>query len=70
MAAEINQIGVGQPVSFSGIIQAASTVQGVVAVTILSPTYDSIHDVITLTSAEKPMVLDLDNDVSVSFVAG
>ena len=70
VAAEINQIGVGQPVSFSGIIQAASTVQGVVAVTILSPTYDSIHDVITLTSAEKPMVLDLDNDVSVSFVAG
>ena len=68
VAAVINQAGVGQAVAISDIVAAAGKVGGVVAVAIVSPTFSSTSDVIPVGAGEKLLVLDLRNDVQVSFV--
>jgi uncharacterized phage protein gp47/JayE len=68
VAAYVNQSGVGKQISLSEIVTAAQGVNGVVSVTILSPTYSSGNDLIAVQPYEKPMILNLDDDVQISFV--
>lgn len=68
VASYVNSTGVGKQVSLSRIVSAAQSINGVVSVTVLSPTYSTGNDLINVQPYEKPMVLDLDEDVQVSFV--
>lgn len=68
VASVVNSTGVGDPVALSAIVTAAQSVNGVVSVTILSPTYSSGNDLISIQPFEKPLVLSLDDDVLISFV--
>lgn len=68
VAAYVNAIGVGKQVSLSEIVTAAQSVNGVVAVTILSPAYTSGSDLVSVQPYEKPMILNLDDDIQISFV--
>ncbi len=67
VAAVVNRAGVGESIPLSAIVTAAGRVQGVSAVTVLSPRYDATNAVIAVSATEKPRVLDLEADVSVSF---
>lgn len=67
IAAQVNQTGVGQAIAISDLIKAASDVVGVQAVSVISPTYSSSSDLIPVQPHEKPMVLDLSKDITVSF---
>lgn len=68
VAAVINQAGVGQPVAVSAIVNAAAAVTGVVAVAVVKPAFSSTNDLVPVGPNEKPLVLDLKNDVLVAFV--
>lgn len=65
--AYVNRIGVGQAVALGGIVAAVQAVQGVTAVTLVSPPYDGAHDVVAMTRSEKPLIL-APEDVTVTFV--
>ncbi len=68
VAAVINKQGIGQPVAISDIVTAAGQVNGVLAVTILSPIFASGSDLISAQPFEKTLVLNVDTDVLVSLV--
>lgn len=68
VASYINKAPIGQPLAISGIVASATKVQGVSAISVLSPTYSGTSDLIPVQPQEKPFVLNLDTDVSVSFV--
>jgi len=68
VAAEINATAIGESIAISDLVSAAQSVNGVVSVVVLSPTYTSGQDMISVQPMEKPMVLSVDQDVSVSFV--
>jgi len=68
IASVINKTPIGQSISFSDIVDAARAVTGVVSVTIVAPLYSVGHDQIKVQPYEKPYVLDLAQDVQVSFV--
>lgn len=67
-AATINGTGVGVPVAISDIISAAQAVNGVISVTVLSPSFGPGTDLISVQPYEKPLVLNLDDDITISFV--
>ena len=50
------------------IISSVNSIPGTRAISISSPTYDSQNDVIVVNPAEKPFVLDIVNDITVSKV--
>jgi hypothetical protein len=68
VAAVINQSGVGVSISLSDIIGAASSINGVIAVSVVEPLFTSVSDVIKVAAAEKPLVLDLKTDIRIAFV--
>ena len=68
VAAVINETGVGAPVAISELISAAQSVNGVVAVTVLSPVYGTGNDVVSVQPFEKKLVIDLEQDIQVSFI--
>jgi hypothetical protein len=68
VASVINQTPVGQSIAISELITAAQSVNGVTAITVLSPIYRSGSDLIPVQPFEKPLVIDIDQDVQVSFV--
>lgn len=68
VAAVINKAGIGQPIALSLIVAAAEKVNGVTSVTIISPTYGVGNDLISVQPFEKPLVLNLAQDVTISFV--
>ena len=68
VASVVNSTGVGEPVAISDIITAAQGVNGVVSVTVLSPSFGPGNDLISIQPYEKPLVLSLDDDVLISFV--
>jgi hypothetical protein len=70
VASTVNSIGIGQPIAISDIVAAAKSVNGVVAVAVISPTYGVGNDLISVQPYEKPLVLDLENDVSVTLAGG
>ena len=69
VATVVNRSPVGQPFALSEIVRAAASVQGVTAATVLSPTYTGASDVVSTRSDEKLLILDLENDVTVTFVS-
>lgn len=68
VASVVNSTGVGEPVAISDIITAAQGVNGVISVTVLSPSFGPGNDLISIQPYEKPLVLSLDDDVLISFV--
>jgi uncharacterized phage protein gp47/JayE len=68
VAAAVNKTPVGTSVAISDVISAAQAVNGVVAVTVLSPTYGSGNDLIAIQPYEKALVVDSNQDVLISFV--
>jgi hypothetical protein len=68
VASTINGVSIGESVAISSIVSAAAAIDGVMAVTILNPIYASGSDLIAVQANEKPRVLDLDADITVSIV--
>ncbi len=68
VASVVNAADVGESISISSLIDAATSVPGVVAVTWLAPTYGAGNDLISVQPFEKPLVLDLVADILVSLV--
>lgn len=70
VASYINQIGVGKPVALSSIEAVSSRIPGVVAVTILSPSHTFDNDLVPVQPYEKPQILNLDQDIRITFAGG
>jgi hypothetical protein len=68
VATVINLAKIGQSISISDVVSAASMVPGVIAVAVLKPTYTSTNDTLPVNYNEKLMVLDINNDILVTFV--
>jgi hypothetical protein len=68
VATVVNNTGVGDPVAISDLVSVAQGVNGVTAVTVLSPTYGVGNDIIAVQPYEKPLVTDIVADVQISFV--
>lgn len=68
VASKINQTPVGTPVALSDIVSAAQDIPGVVAVSVIKPTYTSTNDLLPVQPFEKPLVLNIRDDISISFV--
>jgi len=69
VAAYVDSVGVGQPVVFSEIVVAAQSIDGVQAVAISSPTYNSSNDQIISQPDQKPLIRNIDQDIIVSQAA-
>ncbi len=69
VASVINITPVGNSIAISDLVSAANSIDGVLAVTILSPEYDTGNDLIAVQASEKPRVLDIAQDILVSIVA-
>jgi hypothetical protein len=67
VAAIINGSPVGVNLPISNIITAAQSVDGVQAVSIISPTYDAVNDQILVRGQEKPLVINIEQDIKVIF---
>ena len=70
VAAVVNQTATGQSIALSDLVSAAAKVGGVVSAVMVSPLATAGSDMISVQPNEKPMVLDVDADVSVSFIGG
>jgi len=68
VAAAINETKVGTAIAISDLVAAATSVNGVVAVTVLSPVYGTGNDLIAVQPYEKPLVYDIEQDIQISFV--
>lgn len=68
VASYINSIPIGTSIALSGVVSAANAIDGVISVVILSPTYSSSNDLITVQASEKPLILDINQDILVSIV--
>jgi hypothetical protein len=68
VASVVNNTAIGESIAISDIIAAATQINGVVAVAVVSPTYSSSSDLIATQPYEKPMVLNVDQDIDISFV--
>lgn len=68
VAAVVNQTAIGQPIPIGSIVAAAEEVNGVGAVSVISPTYGVASDLISVQPFEKSLVLNVDTDVLISLV--
>jgi hypothetical protein len=68
VASFINSTAVGQPIVLSKLLEAANLVNGVTSSVILSPVYGPGNDEIPVSPQEKPLVINLETDVSVNFI--
>ena len=68
IAAFINRTPFGVSIALSDILKEAGKVTGVKSVVMLSPAMSSASDLIALQPFEKPQILNIDQDISVSFV--
>lgn len=68
VASLISSTGVGSSIAISDIISVANSIDGVVSVAVTSPTYNSGNDLISVQANEKPMILDIENDILVSIL--
>jgi hypothetical protein len=67
VAAIINSSPVGTNLAISNIITAAQSVDGVKAVSVISPAYDAVNDQILIRGQEKPLVVNIEEDIKVIF---
>ena len=65
----INRAVIGESISLSSLIRAADKIAGVGAITVLSPTYTSTQDYIVVLPNEKPMIVDMEADISLTFAS-
>ncbi len=68
IAGYVNGLAVGQSVSISSMIAAASTIPGVVSVAVTFPTYDSANDLIAIAANERARVIDPTTDITISLI--
>lgn len=68
IAGYVNTLGVGQQVSLSKAIEAASKVNGVISVVVTYPTYDAANDLIYIGPDQKAQVIDPSADINVSIL--
>jgi hypothetical protein len=68
VASVINASPLGQPIAISDIVAAVNILDGVQAVSVISPTYNSGNDLISVQPYEKPLVQNLDQDILISLV--
>ncbi len=68
VAAVVNGTAVGKAVSIGAIVAAAQSVPGVISASPIQPVFTSTSDVIPVGAGEKPKILDLRGDISISFV--
>lgn len=68
VAAAVNKVAIGQPIAISSLISAAGGVNGVVAVSVTSPTYSAAQDLISVQPYEKALVTNPEQDIAVSIV--
>jgi uncharacterized phage protein gp47/JayE len=68
IASLVNSSPIGQSIAISDIVATVNSIPGVFAVAISSPTYDVLNDVIVVNPAEKPIIIDIVNDITVSKV--
>jgi hypothetical protein len=67
VAAYVNQVGVGKPVALSKIIEAAQKVVGVISAVITSPSFNAENDLVSIQPYEKPLIVNVDQDISITF---
>jgi len=70
IAALVNSSPIGQSIAISDIVSVVNSIPGVKAVSITSPTFDISNDVIVISPSEKPFILDIVNDITISKVDG
>ena len=68
IAAVVNSSKIGQSIPISKIIATVNAIPGVFAVSINSPNYSATSDVIVINPSEKPLILDIVNDITVAKV--
>lgn len=68
LAAVVNKAGVGQSISLSDLSTAAGKVGGVVTAVMVNPAATAGNDLIPVQPYEKPRVLNVDTDITVTFV--
>lgn len=68
VAAAINKTPIGTAVAISKLIKAIETVNGVQAVSVSSPAYNVGQDQIAVQAYEKALVLDIEHDITISFI--
>lgn len=68
VASAINRVNVGQPLAIATIVAAAERVEGVESVVVLFPDYGVGSDLIAVQANEKPLVLNVDTDISISII--
>jgi uncharacterized phage protein gp47/JayE len=64
-AGVINGSLVGVSIAFSDIVSAVQSVNGVIAVSVVTPNYSAVQDQIPLRGQEKGLVVNLENDITV-----
>ncbi len=68
IATVINQSETGKPIAIVDIADAAQAVNGVMAVSIITPEFNSSNDMISIQPNEKALVLDLNSDILIRFI--
>lgn len=68
IASLVNSTAIGQPIAISNIISTTNSIPGVTAVSISSPNYSPTSDVIAVAANEKPLIIDIVNDILVAKV--
>lgn len=68
IASVVNGTKTGSPISLADIVAAVKSVNGVIGVVIISPAYGVGNDLIPVQPYEKPLILNLDQDIQVSLV--
>lgn len=68
VATVISQTPVGQSIPICNILTAAGTVDGVYSVSMISPTYNSSDDLIVVQPNQKPLVINIDQDITLSLI--
>ena len=70
VASIINKTGIGQPIALSSLTNAATKVGGVISAVMVSPLATAGNDLISVQPYEKALVLNVDQDVLISFAGG
>ena len=68
IAALVNSSPIGESIAISDIVATVNSIPGTTAVSITSPAYSPSNDVIVINPSEKPFILDIVNDITVSKV--
>lgn len=68
IAALINSSPIGQSIAISDIVSVVNSIPGIKAVSITSPSYSILNDLIVVNPSEKPFILDIVNDITINKV--